>query len=183
MNKPIARSENIVVQVLGDETLVYDLTANKAVCLNQTSALVWKYCDGKNGISEITNMISADMKSLVDEAVVLLAIEQLQDEGLLANAARINTAFSNVSRREAIRKIGFTSMVALPIISSLAAPTAAQTQSCRATGSPGGFFDCIGTGTNCSAITPTITVCDNAQCCTGTCAQDPASPIGNCVAN
>jgi hypothetical protein len=37
--KPISRQQNIVVQDLGSEVLIYDLTINKAFCLNETSAL------------------------------------------------------------------------------------------------------------------------------------------------
>jgi hypothetical protein len=35
MNKlPLARSEDIIVQELGKEVLIYNLTTNKAFCLN-----------------------------------------------------------------------------------------------------------------------------------------------------
>jgi hypothetical protein len=39
--KPISRKSHIVVQYFGNEILIYDLTENKAFCLNETSALVW----------------------------------------------------------------------------------------------------------------------------------------------
>ena len=39
MNKcPKIRTENTVIQEMKDETLVYDLKTNKAVCLNEMSA-------------------------------------------------------------------------------------------------------------------------------------------------
>jgi len=43
---PQARSEDLVIQDIGDEVLVYDLTRHKAHCLNRTAALVWRKCDG-----------------------------------------------------------------------------------------------------------------------------------------
>ena len=37
---PVARKEGLVIQETSNEVLVYDLTINKAFCLNQTSAIV-----------------------------------------------------------------------------------------------------------------------------------------------
>ena len=51
--KPVARKRELVVQESGEETLVYDLVSNRASCLNQTSALVWKHCDGSKTIGDI----------------------------------------------------------------------------------------------------------------------------------
>ena len=45
---PHARTDNLVIRELDDETLVYDMERDEAHCLNQTAALVWKQCDGKN---------------------------------------------------------------------------------------------------------------------------------------
>ena len=39
---PVARKSGLVVQEMPDEVLVYDLNSNKAHCLNQTAASVWK---------------------------------------------------------------------------------------------------------------------------------------------
>ena len=38
---PRARQDELVVEELQDETLVYDLERHKARCLNRTAALVW----------------------------------------------------------------------------------------------------------------------------------------------
>ena len=38
---PRARQDELVVEELQDETLVYDLKRHKARCLNRTAALVW----------------------------------------------------------------------------------------------------------------------------------------------
>jgi hypothetical protein len=39
---PRARRDELVVEELDDETLVYDLERHKARCLNHTAALVWR---------------------------------------------------------------------------------------------------------------------------------------------
>ena len=44
---PVARTESLIVKEVDGETLVYDLTTDKAHCLNDTATRVWKNCDGR----------------------------------------------------------------------------------------------------------------------------------------
>ncbi len=127
MNKPKARQENVVVQKLENETLVYDLNENKALCLNETSALVWELCDGTRTALEIAGEVSKKLKSLISEEFVYLALDQLSKEALLENESP--NYFGGLSRREVIRKVGFATIVALPVVSSVVAPNAAAAQS------------------------------------------------------
>ena len=53
LNIPLARKECLVIKELPDETLVYDTKHDKAHCLNNTAALVWKNCDGKRTITQL----------------------------------------------------------------------------------------------------------------------------------
>jgi len=121
-NNPKARSENLLVQNSEKELLVYDLNTNKAICLNETSAIVWQHCDGNKNIAQITKEIGAKFGQSIDEDFVWFAIDQLQKENLLEISEEIIEKFNGLSRREVIRKVGLTSMIALPIISSLVAP-------------------------------------------------------------
>lgn len=128
--RPIARTKNIVVQKLESETLLYDLESDRAFCLNDTSAKIWHLCDGTKTVTEISDVMSVEMKSLVSEEVIWLAIDQFQKDGLINE---LNASFfGGTSRREVIRKVGFTSLIALPIVSSLVAPKAVAAQSCAA---------------------------------------------------
>lgn len=117
-----------------DEVLIYDLKANKAFCLNETSKLVWEQCNGKLTVAEIADEISQRSKKLVSEDIVYLAIEQFNKDGLLENdtSDEFKTHFGGLSRREVIRKVGFASMIALPIVSSIVAPSAANAASGQA---------------------------------------------------
>ena len=54
---PEARREDIVVQELPDETLVYDLKRHKALCLNRAAGLVWKHCDGRTSVAEMAVLL------------------------------------------------------------------------------------------------------------------------------
>ncbi len=145
--RPIARSSEIVVQEVGDETLVYDLKTHNAKCLNQTSAMIWKLCDGKMTALEITMALSAELKTKVDENLVWLAFDQLQKEGLL-DGENISPKFSGTSRRDVIKKVGFAAVIALPIVSSVVAPTAASAQSTACTVTSGTSCDCSAGGGN-----------------------------------
>ncbi len=134
VQKPIARWDKIVTQDLKTETLVYDLEADKAFYLNETSTLVWKLCDGKHTVSQISDEMSKQMKNLVSEDVVWLALDQLSKDKLLENGDKLDFPFSGLSRREVIKRVGFASVVALPVISSLVAPQAVMAQSLAANG-------------------------------------------------
>jgi hypothetical protein len=126
---PASRKEDIVVQKLEDEVLIYDLKENRAFCLNETSALVWQMCDGNKSVTEISQAISQKLKSPATEDFVWLAIDQLKKENLIANSEEIVPDFNGLSRREVIKKVGLGTMIALPLISSLVAPTASQAAS------------------------------------------------------
>ena len=134
---PLARKSGLVVQEVPDELLVYDLDTNKAHCLNQTAAMVWKACDGTNSVADIVRIVEDDTRGKVDEDFVWLAIDQLNEINLFENS--IGPRFAGQSRREVIKKIGLASMVALPIVASLVAPQSAMastTCGCTA-GQPG----------------------------------------------
>ena len=164
MNKPIARRGNIVIQKLDGETLVYDLKENKAFCLNETSALAWELCDGTRTPLEMSDEMSGRLKTLVGENFINLALDQLSKDGLLENGG--GNYLEGVSRRELIRKVGFGSVVALPVISSLVAPTALMAQSVCMPGAGGIESACANdsdcNSCNCMGIIPGT---PNPACC------------------
>ena len=61
---PVARTESLIVKEVDGETLVYDLTTDKAHCLNETAARVWKNCDGRKNVSEISEALSVETRAL-----------------------------------------------------------------------------------------------------------------------
>lgn len=124
---PTARKSGLVVQELPGELLVYDTENNKAHCLNQTAAFVWKACDGKKSAADISDLYKTESGAGLSEEVVWLAIDQLNENALLEHQVR--TVFAGQSRREVLKKIGFTSIVALPVIASLVAPRNAMAAS------------------------------------------------------
>jgi hypothetical protein len=122
---PLARSMDIVVQELEKEILVYDLKTNKAFNLNETSAAVYRACNGKTTVEELKS------KYKFTDELIFLALDQLKAENLIRED--YVSPLAGITRRETIRKIGLTTMIALPVVSSLVAPTAAMAQSAQCT--------------------------------------------------
>ena len=160
---PVARKNGLVVQEVPGELLVYDLDTNKAHCLNETAAIVWKACDGANSIADIAKIVEHRAESTVSDDFVWLAIDQLSENNLLEKEMR--AAFAGSSRREAIKKIGLATMVGLPIIASLVAPqNVLAGSSCLCTNNAG--CGPIATGGNgCGGI-----CCNSGPTPTGACA-------------
>ena len=75
----LARREDLVVQEMPDEILVYDLTRHKAHCLNQTAAFVWNHCDGLTTAAGIAGLMEKEWDKPVGEDVVWIALDQLSN--------------------------------------------------------------------------------------------------------
>ena len=143
---PVARTEQLIVKEVDDEVLVYDLTNDKAHCLNDTAAKVWKNCDGKNSVADIGTSIAKETSLPIDEAVVWLALGQLKQFKLLAEVPSAPAVFAGMSRRQMIRNLGVAG-IALPVIISIAAPMAQAQSSCV----PNNGTCTIGVSTCCNA--------------------------------
>lgn len=136
---PLARYENIVVQELMDEVLVCDLEGNQVFCLNHTASEVWKLCNGHNSAKAISQILTERFNKTIAEELVLFSLNELSTHNLLIRKLPEKEILNGLSRREIIKRIGLGSMVALPIISSVVMPTAAQSQTgCPPTNAPQG---------------------------------------------
>lgn len=121
--KPVARTGEIVTLDVDNETLVYDLRQNQAHCLNETAAFVWKSCDGRNTVADISHLLQTKFNDTVTNDFVWLALDQLQERGLLADGFAVQK--QGTSRREMLKRVGMATVVAAPIIASVVAPDAA----------------------------------------------------------
>ncbi|MFT3744311.1 MAG: PqqD family protein [Pyrinomonadaceae bacterium] len=117
---PQARSEDLVVQNLPGETLVYDLNSHKAHCLNETSAFIWEKCSGELSVEQILEAFESRFGNTSGRELVELGLAQLHERELL-----INNAFPVAElpdRRQMLKRIGLASTIAVPVIASLVAP-------------------------------------------------------------
>jgi hypothetical protein len=145
---PKARTSNLVIRELDDETLVYDMDRDKAHCLNRTAARVWKECDGKTTGTQAARALKKELDAPVDADVIWLAVKQLQRFNLVEASGKS----PSVSRRNLVLKYA-PAALALPVILSISAPTLAGISSCGSNGAPcgPGFPECcptLGCGTN-----------------------------------
>ncbi len=172
--KPLSRKDNLVVQEINDEVLVYDLNDNKAFCLNQTSALVWQACDGERTIPEISRFVSQKLNTPANEDLIWFALDQLKKEKLISLETESSNHFAGMSRREVVKKVGLGTMIALPIVASMIAPKAINAQS-------GNCTSCVKfqQGGVCSDFCSTKlgTCYENAGCGGG-----QATPLQTCIA-
>ncbi len=155
---PKVRTEKLIVQEFKDELLVYDKERHEAHCLNRAAALVWKHCDGSTSVAEISRQLAKEMEgeAVVDERLVWYALKQFKRDHLLEEkldipAGMLPSLNGGVNRRQMIRVLGLTAVVALPLVTSMVAPTAAQAATCLSANSP-----CVA----------------SAQCCSGVCTSN-----------
>lgn len=125
---PTARKDELVIQELQEEVLVFDVKSNKAHCLNQTAAKVWRFCDGENSVSEIKLLLENQSNANVSEDLIWLAIDQLNERELLEDG--FAKKFVGQNRREILKRIGLATVIALPIVASITAPNAAMAAAC-----------------------------------------------------
>ncbi len=156
--RPLARQEDVLVREVAGDVVLYDRHSQKAHSLNPTAAAVWRLCDGARSVDDLTAALDVELPEEGRRRAVLLALRQLGDAGLLEEASVDGAFLGAISRREAVRRIGYGAVVAamVPVVASLVAPSSAEASSCREPGQ---------------------TCTSSLQCCSGLC--QPAS--GTCA--
>jgi hypothetical protein len=126
---PSTRKSGLFQENLGDEVVLYDHEAHRVHRLNRSMALVWEAVDGQRSVAEIARLLSQNTGCECDQDMVLVALRQLEREGLLTAPAV--PAELLPSRRELGRKFATAgiSISALPVLASMMAPTPAMARS------------------------------------------------------
>jgi hypothetical protein len=125
--RPRARDAELVVEPLGEETLVYDLERHKALCLGPRTAWVWRHCDGKTTVEEIASRLARELREPVGEEVVWVAVRRLARAHLLRGSLPAASGKRSASRREWMRRAALLGGFS---ILSLTVPVAALAASC-----------------------------------------------------
>jgi hypothetical protein len=163
--QPTARRDGLIVRELEEETLVYDLERDEAHCLNHTAALVWKHCDGRLPVTEIAALVENELQAGVDEEVVWLALSQLRRKRLLTERVPRARSTSRISRREMAHRLAQAAVVALPIITTIAAPRPTAAASCSPNCGVPPTAECCAAGCPCSGGD----ICCSGVCSAGSC--------------
>jgi hypothetical protein len=160
MRLPLARSGELIIEELGDELLVYDVTSHRAHSLSADAARVWRACDGKLAVEALGSALDMD-PGTVRRAIDELDQCELLDAGISASASN----GAGTTRRELtlkVAKIGAAAAV-MPMIVSVSTAAAGQV-----TGTPPTEEECqaiVITGHGCGE-------CHNLGCC---CCEPPGT--------
>lgn len=129
---PPARTDQLVVEAMADETLVYDLRRHKAHYLNPTAALVWRCCHERRSVAETAALLVNELRIPEAETVVWMALDRLERASLLTDLPSFPGPRSRYARRQVIRALGLgaAATLLLPLVDSIVSPVAAQAGSC-----------------------------------------------------
>ena len=122
ISRPTARTERLVIEAVGDETVIYDLDSHVAHALKPLASAVYTHADGKNTAAEIAELVSYRLAQQVTESDVSEAVEQLGALSLL-EIPEVDVENGGVSRRDALKVFAATG-AGVALISSVAAPAA-----------------------------------------------------------
>ena len=145
---PRARRDNLVVERVGDETLIYDLLTDRAHCLNHSASFVWEHSDGKTGTDQLLQGLKTEVDAGASAEVVDYALDRLARARLLDARPDVS---AHVTRRQLVR----SAAAAIPLVTSLLAPTVAMAQSaispaqCASGAYPSNEHCCVGVGRRC----------------------------------
>jgi hypothetical protein len=134
-HNPRARRDQITVQAVGDETLLYDERRHMAFCLNATASAVWRLADGARTIAEIEAAAGRELGAEIGDEIVRVAYDDLRDNGLMIRDEEADSCDAGdpatrvLSRRKMLARLGIGAAALLPVVASIVAPTAAQAYS------------------------------------------------------
>jgi hypothetical protein len=117
------KRDQLVVEELGTELMIYDQKRNQAFCLNQKAAFVWQHCDGKTTVTEIAAKLALSLGEPADEKVVQFALQSLSQDGLLEPSTFLPLVPAGMTRRDMMQKIGVRAAISLPLVTALLVAT------------------------------------------------------------
>jgi hypothetical protein len=120
---PKARQTDVLVEKVGDETILYDGQRQLAHSLNRSASIVWENSDGAHSVGELAQLVSAELGIEPNDSIVEFALDKLASANLLED--------NHVSRRDVVRRMTFAgaAALALPVVLSVVAPTEAMAAS------------------------------------------------------
>ena len=95
VQKPRARTDDLVIEEVDDELLVYDSTNKRGHCLGATAARVWRACDGYSDVSALSEALELDAEVVSQALDELEALELLDTQGLKVVQAGSGNGDSN----------------------------------------------------------------------------------------
>ncbi|NEQ76554.1 MAG: PqqD family protein [Okeania sp. SIO2C9] len=160
---PVARSEKLLIQSVGNEVIVYDEVNNSSHCLNPMAARVWELCDGQHSVKDIAQLLEKELDVSQTEDVdmrglVWLTLEELERYQLIKEYLKQPTGIASFSRRKVVKTGvlvgGFAVGTMLPVVKSIVAPAPAMALS----------QECLTEGQRCDRPNSHRSCCDGLEC-------------------
>ena len=125
--KPFARTDQFIIEEVGNDVVVYDRTTKKAHSLNPSVAWIWRQCDGKTDTDQLSAGFERQFNTTDGADFVLAGLEQLKTAGLLeiegdSPSPEIGPM---MSRRSALA----AGSAVFPLIATVLVPSAAAAKS------------------------------------------------------
>jgi hypothetical protein len=152
---PVARNEGLLVEAVGEETVIFDTETRASHALKPLAAAVYAYADGSNSAAEIAELASYRLATVVTEADVSEVIELLGELNLI-EAPQLEERAHGLSRRDALKTfaaagVGAALITTVSASSAMAATTQGDLgddQSCVLNGSGGVIIPSAGPDAN-----------------------------------
>jgi hypothetical protein len=172
--RPKARDEDIVVQEMPDELLVYDKQRFRLHTLNRTAAWVWQQLDGQTDTQTLAARLGEQFPELAGQSdhVLWASLKRLDDQNLLAERLRGQIPPRMETRRKMLKRMGLA-LALLPVVTTLVAPPPAQALTanecdnvCGSNTNCGLVGDCTASGFVCCYVPATdLCACADAVGC------------------
>ena len=129
LERPRARTEDLVIKALPDEVLVDDLARHRTHCLNGAAAAVWRLCNGQRTPADIARTLAQAPEGRWSDEAVRLALDELGRAHLLNEVRTGHPDAGGVTRRQTLQRLAAAAVV-VPTVATIVAPRAADAQ-CR----------------------------------------------------
>lgn len=131
---PITRKNDIYIEQLPNEVVIYDKVNHQAHRLNKTVFTVWEHADGTRTVDELSELLAGALSAPLNRDATLLALEDLRSANLLQTSPKLDGG-PMPSRRDLGKKFALAGVSAslLPFIASIVAPTPAMASSYTST--------------------------------------------------
>lgn len=175
--KPTARTQDLILEDVDDELVVYDKRSKTAHALSREAAAVWRICDGELSVPQLGERLG------FEPAVVEHALDALRNSELLLD----EPSRPGYSRRQAVTRMAVAGSAAFlaPFVYSVSIASAQGCPSCSPKGTlPNGtdlgkgVSTCTGTGG--SGTKGCDCKCASGTCYEGTANEDYCVP-GSCI--
>jgi len=131
---PRARRDDLLIESIDEELLLYDLRSQRAHFLNASAAAIWRASDGVTPVAELALALGSEGGAEHGEALAGRILRELLERDLLEDRGDVQRRL--LSRREMIERVAIPAAM-LPFVVTLSAPAPAMAQSCPPMGFQG----------------------------------------------